>query len=435
VVTQAKMPYSQSKRYRPPRSSKEKRRSERRKALNSPSYLNDDTSNQWEAYPGEDILKDTDIDIYEYWSARELLDDPSAQFKFLGEIAAWTELADGSVQPYDPPEYRRPTPNLDLKKGQLREQPEDQGPDRDFKDEFAKQVAEYGTNPELLEDVDIVTTMPALRIFIAFVEGRLQDDMRSKGQHAKGGSEATRIDMIRVGRMPCAPKAISLSTTFTWSTNRFGMRSRDQKQRSFIPYLQAVVSNEKRPSAKEADDAEVVQPAHFRILKYEVGGLKIAVRARHYVIMPSVDNNAVDRPGMGVEVMASRPLNAGMLWDAKLRMRYAEMLFADTGMICRGIVVASHLADIQEVTRNDLELDRPRLWEETEDMLGRIVGFMRRVKEVAESPGSQNRPIWLQYANAEFRLISPAYPDDIEELFMDPTEENLAELRTLGYAD
>jgi len=323
-----------------------------------------------------------------------------------------------------------------LSKGLRRAEEIDQSPDRSFKDEIEEQVAEYGTNPELLEDVDFVTTMPALKLLLAFVEGRLQEDLRAKGHHAKGGAEAHRLDMFRVGRLPSAPNAMTLSTTFSWSMHNF--RSSGPTTANDMSYdvaLQGVISGQDVPAPGTKRVREMFNPAHYRIVKYEVGGFKIAVRTKSYLIMSSIDSTAVDRPGMGVAAMICNIRDAGMLWDAKLKTRYAEMLFGEVGMLCRGVLSREIVADVQEVTRKDLELDRPSLREEAEGLVGKVIGLLARVKELVSCEGCKGRPLWLQYADAEFRLISPKFPDDIEMLYANPTEENMAKLREFGYVD
>jgi len=325
---------------------------------------------------------------------------------------------------------------IKLGKGLRRAPPVDQSPDCSFKDDFTEQVKEFGTNPELLEDVDFVTTMPALKILLGFVEGRLQESMRTGGHHAKGGAEASRIDMFRVGRLPCAPNAMTLSTTFSWSMHNFRhVGPKTQNDLSYDVALQGVISGQSYPNAGPKEVREMFNPAHYRILKYEVGGFKMAVRTKSYLIMSSVDNTAVDRPGMAVDVLSCNIQDAGMLWDAKLKTRYAEMLLGEVGMLCRGVLSRQILADVQEVTRKDLELDRPSLREDAEDLLGKVVGFLARVKELASCEGCKGRPLWLQYADAEFRLISPTFPDEIEMLYANPTEENIAKLKEFGYGD
>ncbi|CAE8712206.1 unnamed protein product, partial [Polarella glacialis] len=68
----------------------------------------------------------------------------------------------------------------------------------------------------------------------------------------------------------------------------------------------------------------------------------------------------------------------------------------DVGMLVRGIVDKGFIVDVQEVTRDDLRLDRPDLDAEAKVLLGRLAGLLRRVKEVSDCPGCDGRPLYLQ---------------------------------------
>ena len=46
------------------------------------------------------------IDIFEWFHAEQLLDDPPAAVTGVKEVAAFTEYPNGNTQRYDAPEYR-----------------------------------------------------------------------------------------------------------------------------------------------------------------------------------------------------------------------------------------------------------------------------------------------------------------------------------------
>lgn len=109
------------------------------------------------------------------------------------------------------------------------------------------------------------------------------------------------------------------------------------------------------------------------------------------------------------------------------------MKLGDVGMIVRGIVDKGFLIDVQELTQEDLKLDRfgkDSLEEEAEVLTGRVAGLLKRIKDVAGCPGCADRVLYLQYCDGELRVISPWSDEELAELenFRDVTDKEVEEL-------
>jgi len=136
------------------------------------------------------------------------------------------------------------------------------------------------------------------------------------------------------------------------------------------------------------------------------------VQVQVVATIPSAEADDFERPGQGVDLFSTNYRDAGDLWSSDLPSRLARMQVSDVGMIARGIIDKGTVLEMQEVTVEDLKLDRPSLSDDAAQILGRLVGLLRGVKEVVACPGCQDRPLWLQYSDAELRVISPRFDDD-----------------------
>lgn len=358
---------------------------------------------------------DNDIDIYEWISADEFRDEPKAAVTGLREIAAYTEDEGIGWRRYDAPEYRKPPQPLQLQKGLQNPPFVDQGPDISFTDDITEAIAEHGTGSGGLEDADIVTSLDGLRMLLAFVDGSMTEDFRAKGLNTSRKNQPEMVDLFRIARLPSeAPKAIVLGTVWSWvpsnmtpKTGLFNARSYDV---SFLKECIGQTWTGGPPSTRELQG-----PWHNRVLKYECGGLTIVVRTPVVATVPSIDAAAFARPGQVVDVETANWRDAGDLWGYDLATRYARMQLGDVGMLVRGVVDRGSLTDLQELTLEDLELDRPSAVIEAGKLLGRLVALLRKVRDIANCPGCKQRPLWLQYSDAELRIISPRFDDEDNE--------------------
>ncbi|CAJ1391866.1 unnamed protein product [Effrenium voratum] len=364
-------------------------------------------------YWQEDTEIDDDIDIFDWFNAEDLLDDPPASVSAVQEVATFTELEEGLV-PFDAPEYRPPPPKCQLAKGLKNPPFVDQQPGRSFTANIQQQVSDFGQEGSM-EDADIVTSVQALRTMLAFVDGTLTEDMRAKGLNTRRGSQAQRVDLFRVGRLPDAPNAISIGTVWSWVPENAAAGSANFNKRSYDVNFQYVVTGNETvdgpPCIREVDD-----PLHVRILKYTVGGLNMVVQAPVTCTMPTADEDAMPNTNMGVECSTANTRDAGDLWGEFLPTKLAEMKLGNVGMLVRGVVDKGFLIELQEVTQDDLRLDRSTLEAESDALIGKLVGLLKRIKEVSECPGCINRVLYLQYCDGELRVISPWTEDELAEL-------------------
>ena len=215
---------------------------------------------------------DDGIDIFEWFHAEQLLDDPPAAVTGVKEVAAFTEYPNAEAQRFDAPEYRPPgsktvmgfgvpcaivrppPPKLQLAKGLKNPPPLDQCPGVSFAADIQEEVAEFGEG-FAMEKTDVVISYQALCTMLAFADGTLSEDMRAKGLHTRRGSEPERVDLFRVGRLPDAPNAISIGTVWNWVPENATAGSANFNKRSYDVNFQYVVTGEETvdgpPSIRE----------------------------------------------------------------------------------------------------------------------------------------------------------------------------------------
>jgi len=359
--------------------------------------------------------EDDDIDIFEWISAEDLVDEPPAALSGVREVAAYSQLEGLPMERFDAPEYRPPERPLQLQKGIKRPPPLDQDRDRSFVHDVAESISSRGPGPYKFDGLDVFASLQSLKVLVAYIDGSLTRDMRAKGLNTRIKSEPVPVDLMRIVRMPEAPNAIGLATVWNWvpanATANTGALNRMSYDVSFEraatgrPLLTGPPST-RGPAA----------PLHYRVLESSCGGLRMLVRAPTVAMAPSVDLGALE--GKGVELASVNRRDVGDLWSSSLSSRYAEMQLADTGMIVRGVVDKGSLTSLQEVTREDLRLDRPAVADDADRIFGKLTGLLRRVRAVADCPGCKDRPLYLQYHDADLRIIAPIL-DDLDDLDVD----------------
>lgn len=379
-------------------------------------------------YWQQDLSIDDDINVFEWFNAEELEDYPPAKVTAFKEVAKLTEHPDGETSTFDAPEYRPPPEKLQLAKG-LKEPAElDQCLGRSFAGDMQDQMAKFGTSFSM-EDTDIIISFQAICTMLAWIDGTLTEDMRAKGLNTRRGSEPERVDLFRVGRLPDAPNAISIGTVWNWVPENATNGTANFNKRSYDVNFERVVTGQDTvdgpPSIREVD-----APTHYRILSYNLGDLKLVVRVPIACTMPTVDDEDMPHPGMAVQCSTANERDAGDIWSPTLGTKYAEMQLGDVGMLVRGIVDRGFLVDLQELTQEDFKLDRPSLEEDAQILMGRLAGLLQRIKEVADCPGCVGRVLYLQYCDAEIRVISPWTDEELKELetFRDVTDKEVEEL-------
>ena len=380
-------------------------------------------------YWQEDLDIDDDIDVFEWFNAEELLGDPPAKITEFREVAKYTIYPECSPERFDAPDYRSPPPKLQLAKG-LKEPPEiDQGFGRSFTADMRAEIAQFGRDGFDLRSADVVISFPALQTLLAFVDGTLTEDMRSKGLNNRRGSQAERIDLFRVGRLPDALESMFIGTVWNWVPENATAGTANFNKRSYDVNFEQVVSGNDTITGPHSV-RELDNPVHYRVLEYQLADLKLVVRVPVSCTMPRMDDEAMPNPGMGVECSTANERDAGDVWGPTLSSKFAEMQLGNIGMLARGIVDRGSIVDLQELTQDDLKLDRPGLAEETESLMGRLAGLLGRIKEVADCPGCCDRVLYLQYCDAELRLISPWSDEDLEmlESFPDISNQEMEQL-------
>lgn len=367
--------------------------------------------------------EDDDIDIFEWIAAEDLEDEPPAPLLGLQEVAQYSQQEGFPTERFAGPEYRTPERPLQLQKAIKKPPPLDEAVDRWFSRDIVEAVGSYREAPYAFEDLDVVTSLSSLRMLVGFLDGSMTADMRAKGLTTRRRNEPVAIDLMRISRMPEAPKAICLGSVWSWvpanSTASVGALNRQSYDVNFerVATGQQMLSGP--PSTRNQD-----KPLHYRLLEYNCGGLRMLVRAPTAAMAPAVDREELE--GQAVQLESVNHRDVADLWGSALPSRYAEMQLADVGMIVRGAVNKGSLMDLQEITREDLRLDRPAVAEDAERLFGRLAGLLRRVRAIADCPGCEDRPLYLQFHDAELRIIAPIL-EDFSELD-DPEDEEVQEV-------
>lgn len=365
-----------------------------------------------------DDEEDADLYVFDVVEQEDLPPEDPVAIKNIREIAHYTSV-DGRFSDfsfYTVPEYRPPQKPLQLEKGKIVPQPVDQGPEIEvpFTDTILKALSKCACVEDAtadLENADIVIGLDGLRLLLSWLDGDFSRDIIAKGMHTARKKDGVQIDMFRLVTMPEAPNALVFARVWDWVRRNMTPRSGSLGTRS---YDVSMVENSigrvgvgGPPSVRYGSG-----DLHYRILSYDCGGLKMVVRVPITACVPAADADAFERPGMGVDISSANRRDEGELWNSSLPTRYTGMKLGDVGMIARGIVDKGSLISLQELTQEDLALDRPSLEEDAGVMLGRLVRLLRRVKHVAASPGCQDQPLYLQYVDYDLRVIAPRFEDE-----------------------
>jgi len=373
-------------------------------------------SGYWQEGDAED-----DVDIFEWIAAEDLEEDPPAQVTNVHRVGEFTAYDDFEPMVYNPPEYRTPEMKQTLKKGTKRLPLVDQDGERSFMWDMRNALNWCSDGKYNYEHLDVICSYEVLRTLMAFVDGSLTEDIRAKGKNTRRGVEAEMVDLIRIIRLPDAPQALGLATVWNWVPEAQTHKNPRLNRTTYDLSMQRLATGKPLlagPRSIREDDG----PEHWQLLEYDCGGLRLLVRAPVMSAMPSVDVDDVE--GHAVNVHTVNIKKAGNFWGSSLVSRYAEMQLGDVGMVVRGVLDRGTLVDIQELTREDLRLDRPLVASEADRLLGRLAGLIHRIREVASCAGAVGRPMYIQYGDAELQVVAPILDDDFEG---DPWEEDVGQ--------
>jgi len=360
-----------------------------------------------------------DVDVFEWFAGEEVEAETAALPSQLREVAAYT-IEDGITERFTAPEYRTPPNKLQLQKGLKAPLPVDQDGSTFFAADMVKAVGDYSVASldteeaaEILAHADIVTSLDSLKILVAFLDGTMGQDMRAKGLNVARRRDAELIDLMRVTSMPEAPNAMVLATIWAWERTTTAQTLTIHNHNSYdSAWLRATTGQQINVQGGPRCVRVDKQRLNYRLISYDLCGLRIVVRAPTPATVPSVDGDAFDHLGQGVEVESANWRDAGELWSRTLPSHYAEMQLGDIGMVSRGVLDKGFLIELQEVTQEDLRLDRPGIAEEASQLCGRVATLLKKIRKVVDEPGCKDKPLYLQYANYELRLVTPRWPDD-----------------------
>jgi hypothetical protein len=364
-------------------------------------------SGYWQA-----VDEDDSFDIFEFFGNEDLVDEPPVELTGTREVASFTISSDGSsgMLDYDVPVYRCPDFPMKMPGQSIdHREPLDQDweVEREFNMDIVDTLKQCGAEDYDLSNIDIVTSLPMLRILVGFIDESLVDHMATSGYHTRKSHDADNIDMARISRLPEAPNTIFLGTVWNWEKTHL-RKERSTFEATYRRMCAGLSdSNTTAAPSNRVNDA----PLHYRLIEYNMGDLRCLVRVP--VLARISDGDAEDIEGHGVELMTFAKRKAPNLWDRILISRYATMELGDMGLISCGVLENSNLINVNQLTRADIELDRPDVPESASLCLGRLAGLLRRIHEVSNCPGTMDRLLYLQYADAEFRVISPREDYDV----------------------
>eukprot|EP00929_Paragymnodinium_shiwhaense_P009513 TRINITY_DN113704_c0_g1_i1.p1 TRINITY_DN113704_c0_g1~~TRINITY_DN113704_c0_g1_i1.p1 ORF type:complete len:531 (+),score=148.65 TRINITY_DN113704_c0_g1_i1:74-1666(+) len=364
---------------------------------------------------------DDEDDTFEWWSLEEIDDGSQIQPADFKEVAAYSQWEDGYPAPYECPEYQTPPNKIQLSKDLKRPPPVDQGWAASFSDDIKAAIGDFHNEELTVEEAaeelahcDVVASLDALKLLMAFLDGSLGEDMRAKGMNLSRRNDAESVDLLRVTRMREAPNALVLGTVFQWvprNPSGVGIQGASSYDNCWERATTGQQINLQGP--RSARDGP--RKLHYRLVSYDFGGLKTMVRAPTAAKVPAAEAEAFDRKGQGVDLATVNRRDSSDLWSRTLPTRFAAMQMGDVGMVARGVLDKGFLVDLQETTQEDLCLDRPSLQEEASELMGRLRMLLKEVKKVADAPGCKDRVLFLQYNNAELALVSPALDEDEQE--------------------
>jgi len=358
-------------------------------------------SGYWQALNADD-----ELDIFDFIGNEDLCDAGPVALTGSREVAAFSTSWDGSsgMYDYDVPVYRCPKIPTKMP-GQTvdHREPLDQDweLEREFNVDIVETLKQCGKEDYDLSNVDIVTSLPMLRILVGFIDESLVEDLQRKGYHTYKGHDAEHIDMARITRIPEAPNTIFLGTVWNWvkaHVRKELLTWEATYKRMCAGLSEAACSG--APSNRFND-----APLHYRLIEYKIGELRCLVRVPVIARIP--DEEAEDIEGHGVELLVYRKNRAPNLWDRFLSSKYAIMELGDIGLLSCGVNLRSELVNVNQLTKADIELDRPEVPENASYCLGRLEKLLQRIHEVCNYPGARDRHLYLSYSDAELRVISP----------------------------
>mmetsp|Transcript_13817 Transcript_13817/g.48799 ORF Transcript_13817/g.48799 Transcript_13817/m.48799 type:complete len:501 (+) Transcript_13817:67-1569(+) len=364
---------------------------------------------------GLNTVDEKELDIYEWINKEDVLDEPRTAIEDFKEIAAYTVAPGIGAYRYDAPEYRPPPPKTVLAKAPKLPPSLDEyiGIDDEddvvFSDTVLKAVEEFGDGASVLEDADFVLSWSTLRTLLAYADGSLIEDFIAKGWHTKRGTLAEMIDLFRISRMSKeAPNAVLLGSVATWDPAHSGPIYNPRKYRSYDVSLQNICTGQADVSAPvQVKQTNADGPQHVRLLKYRLGDLKVVLEVPVKATLPTQDLEDMKGVGHSVDIRSANIRDASEIWGWTLSSHMAMMKLTDTAMTVRAIVDSGFITEVQELTLEDLRLDRPEAFKEADQLVGRIAGLLVRIRDVADCPGCIDKPLWVQYYDGYLRVVSP----------------------------
>jgi len=363
-------------------------------------------------YWQETIEAIADYDVYEWINQEMLWTAPPAELKLKGKVAEFSRSSQDRHAEYDPPAYRSVPLKTALRKGLVPPYPLDEDDSHSLPDAITDVLASHGHGVEALKDIDIVTSLEALELLLLFVDRRLPENMEARGQHTRRGREAELLELLRVGRLadPAGAESISLGASFSWTPSADSHHLATANRRTYDYAFQQIATGSAlsnlTPTQRQVDRSRI----DHQVLIFDLGSLRIMVQVPVPATVPAED--ASDLEGEVVQMMTANSTNASAFWGRHLPSRYVMMLLGNVGFVARGVHNKGVVSVLQELTPDDLRLDRPELEEQASELLGQLEMLLQQIKEVANCPGAQARNVSVYYCDAEIVIATPRQEED-----------------------
>jgi len=362
-------------------------------------------------YWQESVEAIADYDVYEWINQEMLWSAPPAELKLQQKVAEFSRFRDRHDE-YDPPAYRSVPIKTALRKGIVEPYPLDEDSNHSLPAAMADALTSYGHGVEAFEDIDIVTSLEALELLLLFVDRRLPENMQARGQHTRRGHEGELLEMLRLGRLPhpASQDAISIGSAFSWNPSADSYHLASASRRTYDYGFQQIATGNPLSNLTPTQRAVNNSRLDRQVLVFELGELRIMVQVPVPATVPTED--APDLEGEVVQMMTANCRNASAFWGRHLPSRYVMMLLGNVGFVARGVHTKGVVSILQELTLDDLRLDRPELPEQASDLLGQLAMLLQQIKDVANCPGAQGRNLSVYYCDAEVVIAAPRQDEE-----------------------
>mmetsp|Transcript_35949 Transcript_35949/g.84188 ORF Transcript_35949/g.84188 Transcript_35949/m.84188 type:complete len:470 (+) Transcript_35949:62-1471(+) len=365
-------------------------------------------------YWQETIEEFDDHDVFDFINQELLWTADPAELKFVGKVAEFAEMG-SRFDDYNPPEYRSLPMGSALQKGIVQPHPLDEADDRSLGGTLSQAIS-----PQAIDGVDIVISLKALELLLLYVDRRLSENMQARGANTRRGVQGEMLELVRLGRLPepADSSIVTIGATFHWQPSAHSYSDAASIKKTYDYALYQLGTG--RSLSTAAPTQRVVNNGwrDQQVLLFDLDDIRLMVKVPVAATVPAQD--ADDLEGEAVQMMTANHRNASALWGRHLPSRYTMMLLGNVGLISRAVLEQGILTDLQELSREDLLLDRPELEEQAGELLGQLAAVLKLIQASANCEGGKGRDLSVYYCDKELQIAaSQRDADDEDDQFAD----------------